>query len=65
MWFLVQLIHTVVLLFFFRLKKVQEKNKRVKAAEEEKRKKLSEEGLLKIDEPRNLIDESKDEDILF
>jgi hypothetical protein len=47
------------------LKKVQEKNKKAKALEEEKREKLRQEGLLKDEQVRSLVDQDHDEDILF
>lgn len=50
---------------FFRLKKVQEKNKRKKAIEEDRKKKLIEAGLLKEQSVVSLIEDQRDEDILF
>ena len=49
---------------FFRLKKVQEKNKRVKAEQEKIREELKQKGELP-DQPKNLLEEDVDEDILF
>jgi len=49
---------------FFRLKKVQEKNKRVKEQQEKLRNELKEKGVL-LDQPKNLLDDEVDEDILF
>lgn len=49
---------------FFRLKKVQEKNKRVKAAQEKLRQELKEKGELPA-QPKNLLEDDVDEDILF
>lgn len=49
---------------FFRLKKVQERNKKLKAIEEDRKKKLIEEGLIQEISVKNLIDD-KDEDLLF
>ena len=49
---------------FFRLKKVQEKNKRVKAEQEKVREELKQKGLVP-DQPKNLLEEDVDEDILF
>jgi len=51
---------------FFRLKKVQEKNKRVKAAAEKLKQELKESGdpLVGL-EVKNLLDDEVDEDILF
>lgn len=50
---------------FFRLKKVQEKNKKLKAAEDKKRQELKEQGLLKEIEAPNLLTDQEDTDILF
>ena len=50
---------------FFRLKKVQEKNKRVKAEEEKRRQDLREQGELVSTEAPNILDEHEDNDILF
>ena len=49
-----------------RLKKVQERNKKLKAIEEDRKKKLIQEGFLK-EEPavKSLVDNDKDEDLLF
>ena len=49
---------------FFRLKKIQEKNRRIKEEEERKKKELKEKGLLKDSQPANLL-EDDDQDILF
>ncbi len=50
---------------FFRLKKVQEKNKKLKAEEERKRQELKEQGLYVDNKPANLLDDQEDQDILF
>jgi len=50
---------------FFRLKKVQERNRKLKAAEEERRQQLKEQGLLVEREPGNILDDNEDSDILF
>ena len=50
---------------FFRLKKVQEKNRKIKAEEEKKRQELKEQGLLKETEVANLLVDEEDNDILF
>jgi V-type H+-transporting ATPase subunit D len=50
---------------FFRLKKVQEKNKRIKAEEERKRKELIEKGEYVDAKPSNLLEDEEDKDILF
>ena len=50
---------------FFRLKKVQEKNRRVKAAEEKRRQELREAGAITDAPVPNLLDEHDDNDILF
>ena len=53
---------------FFRLKKVQERNKRVKAAEEARTKKLREQEPERFSAPetvKNLLADEQDEDILF
>lgn len=50
---------------FFRLKKVQEKNKRVKAEQEKIRQELKEKGEYVPDQPKSLLDDEVDEDILF
>lgn len=50
---------------FFRLKKVQEKNRRVKAEEEKRRQELREQGELVSIEAPNILDEHEDNDILF
>jgi len=50
---------------FFRLKKVQEKNRKIKAAEEERKKKLKEEGLLVEKPVSSMLDDKEDADILF
>lgn len=50
---------------FFRLKKVQEKNKRVKKAEEERQAELKEKGLYIDNKPANLLEDNEDRDILF
>jgi hypothetical protein len=47
------------------LKKVQEKNKRVKAEEEKKRKELIEKGEYVDAKPSNLLEDEEDKDILF
>lgn len=49
---------------FFRLKKVQEKNKKVKAEQEKIRAELKEQGIAQ-DAPKSLLDDDVDEDILF
>jgi len=49
---------------FFRLKKIQEKNRRIKEEEERKKKELKEKGLLNDSQPANLL-EDDDQDILF
>jgi V-type H+-transporting ATPase subunit D len=49
---------------FFRLKKIQEKNRRIKEEEERKKKELKEKGLLDDSQPTNLL-EDDDQDILF
>lgn len=50
---------------FFRLKKVQEKNRKLKAAEDKRRQELKEQGLLKEIEAPNLLADEEDTDILF
>ena len=50
---------------FFRLKKVQEKNKRVKAEEEKRKEDLKLQGLYVETKAGNLLDEEEDKDILF
>jgi hypothetical protein len=50
---------------FFRLKKVQEKNRRVKAAEEKRKQDLKEAGLLKDAPVPSMLDDQEDSDILF
>ena len=51
---------------FFRLKKVQEKNRRVKAADEKKRKDAIEAGLIKdLPAPKSMLDNEEDSDLLF
>jgi V-type H+-transporting ATPase subunit D len=50
---------------FFRLKKVQEKNRRVKEAEEKRREELKAQGLLVDKKPANLLDDDDDNEILF
>jgi hypothetical protein len=50
---------------FFRLKKIQEKNRKIKAEVEERNKKLKEEGLLDDTAPANMLDDADDSDILF
>lgn len=50
---------------FFRLKKVQEKNRKIKAAEDKRREELKEQGLLKEIEAPNLLADQEDSDILF
>lgn len=50
---------------FFRLKKVQEKNRKVKAEEEKKRQELKEKGVYVETEVPNLISDQDDSDILF
>lgn len=50
---------------FFRLKKVQEKNRKKKAEEELKRQELKEQGLLKETPVANLLEDEDDSDILF
>jgi hypothetical protein len=52
-------------IFFSRLKKVQERNKKLKAIEEDRRKKLIQEGLIKEENIKSLIDNDRDEDLLF
>ena len=50
---------------FFRLKKIQEKNRRVKEAEEKRKEALKKEGVL-VDRPvASMLDDADDGDILF
>lgn len=51
---------------FFRLKKVQEKNKRVKTAAEKLKQELKQKGELAVDlPPKTLLEDEIDQDILF
>jgi len=51
---------------FYRLKKVQERNKKLKAAELERQLELKEKGLLvETKPPASLLDDEEDEEILF
>lgn len=51
---------------FFRLKKVQEKNRRIKAEEEKKKEILKEQGLLQTAaQPKSMLDDEEDRDLLF
>lgn len=50
---------------FFRLKKIQEINRKRKAAEQAKKDELKKQGLLVEFEPANLLDDDADKDILF
>lgn len=50
---------------FFRLKKVQEKNRRVKADEDKRKQELREQGLIKDTPVANLLEDQDDSDILF
>lgn len=60
-------VETFSLFEFFSLKKVQEKKKQARAIQEKNRAKLIEEGQLtgKEEEAPNILDEQRDEDILF
>lgn len=50
---------------FFRLKKVQEKNRRVKADEDKRKQELREQGLIKDTPVANILEDQEDSDILF
>lgn len=50
---------------FFRLKKVQEKNRRVKADEDKRKQELREQGLIKDTPVANILEDQDDSDILF
>ena len=50
---------------FFRLKKVQEKNRRVKAEEDKRKQELREQGLIKDTPVANILEDQDDSDILF
>lgn len=50
---------------FFRLKKVQERNKKVKAEQEQKKKELIDQGLYKESAVANMLENEDDADLLF
>ena len=50
---------------FYRLKKVQERNRKLKAAELQRQMELKAQGLLKDIEPKSMLDDEDDEEILF
>ena len=53
-------------LIFFRLKKIQEKKKKIKKAAEDKKQELKEAGLAReLEETPNILYEGHDEDLLF
>jgi len=53
-------------LLFFRLKKIQEKKKKIKKVKEDKIKELKEAGLAReLEEGPNILSEGHDEDLLF
>jgi V-type H+-transporting ATPase subunit D len=50
---------------FFRLKKIQEKNRRIKEEQARRKEELKKQGLLVETEVANLLEDNEDKDILF
>jgi hypothetical protein len=50
---------------FFRLKKIQEKNRRIKEEQAKRKEELKKQGLLVETEVANMLDDDDDKDILF